>query len=117
MKRRLKILKQRRLVHKGCRAAAQTEISIKIKPSIGIKVFVRRYLNSLKDYELNHFKFNTRDGKRKSRGLCPAQTLRDASEQLCRVAGRHCQLGRGQRGFKEEIHISLPFLTFQTLEF
>jgi len=102
-------LKQRRLVHKGCRAAALPEISIKIKLNIGIKVFVRIYLNSLKEYERNHFKFNTRDGKRKARGLCTAQTLSDASAQLCRVVGRQCQLGRGQRGFKGGLRMSLYF--------
>jgi hypothetical protein len=38
-------------VYKGCRAAAVPEILRKYKLNILIKVFVRRYIHSLKEYE------------------------------------------------------------------
>ena len=49
--------KQGRLVNKGCRAAALSEILREIKLNIWIKVFFRRYVRSLKEREWNHFKF------------------------------------------------------------
>jgi len=45
------------LVYKGFRAAAPPEILTKIKLNIWIKVFVRRYVLSLKQYKKNYSKF------------------------------------------------------------
>jgi hypothetical protein len=38
-------------VHEGCTSADLPEISRKIKPNIWIKIFTRRYIHSLKEYE------------------------------------------------------------------
>jgi hypothetical protein len=44
---------QGRLIHKGYRAAAHSEILRKIKLNIWIKVFIMRYVHYLKEYEWN----------------------------------------------------------------
>jgi hypothetical protein len=51
------IVARAQLVCKGCGAATFPENLRKIALNIWVKVFVRRYVHSLKEYELINFKF------------------------------------------------------------
>jgi hypothetical protein len=46
-----------RLVHKGCMATTLPESLRKIELNIRMKVFIRRYVHSLKQHKWNYFKF------------------------------------------------------------
>ena len=94
------IVARAQLVCKGCGAAAFPENLRKIALNIWVKVFVRRYVHSLKEYELINFKFKylwwTLKPCGSYSGLHSTQALHAGFSTTRPSGGRLSQLGQQQ---------------------